>query len=98
VARKSIHVDIERIFTVKVQVFGPVEFTLESILQAIIKVAFKGLIEVVRQTSLTPRRYLQLLVDIQVLRQSASAFLKDSSVADALLEEVSTRHEDEGRV
>jgi len=53
---------------------------------------------VVRQTSLTPRRYLQLLVDIQVLRQSASAFLKDSSVADALLEEVSTRHEDEGRV
>lgn len=89
-ARKGVHVDIERIFTVKVQVFGQVEFTVESILQALFKIAFKALIEAVRQTTLTPRRYLQLQVDVQALRQSVGAFLRDSGVAENLLEEVSS--------
>ena len=88
-SRKGVHVDIERIFTVKVQVFGSVDFTLESILLNLLKIAFKALIELVRQSNLNRRGYTQLQVDVQLVRQAISAFVRDGSVLENLLEEVS---------
>ena len=87
--RKGIHVDIERIFTVKVQVFGPVEFALEPIMLAVLKIACKALIELTRQATLSRRGYVQLQVDVQLVRQAVGAFIRDASVLDSLLEEVS---------
>ncbi len=85
--RKGVHVDIERIFTVKVQVFGPVDFTPELILLAVLKVACKALIEWTRQATLSRRGYCQLQVDVQLLRQAVGAYVKDASVLETLLEE-----------
>lgn len=36
--RKGVHVDIERIFTVRVQVFTPIDLNLEPILIGLLKV------------------------------------------------------------
>jgi len=88
-ASKRVHVDIERIFTVKVQVFGqPVELGVESVLTAVLKAACKELIECTRLTTLSRREYCQLQVDVQLLRQAVGTYLKDASVLETMLEEV----------
>jgi hypothetical protein len=87
--RKRVHVDIERIFTVKVQVFGqPVELALEPVLMAVLKAACKALIEWTRLTTLSRRGYCQLQVDVQLLRQAVGTYVKDASVLETMLEEV----------
>lgn len=58
--RNGVHMDIERIFTVKVRIFGPVEFMVDSILTGILKVAFKALIETIRSSTLNRVTYLQV--------------------------------------
>lgn len=74
------HVDIERIFTVRVQVFGPVDLTLDSILLSLLKVAFKALVEITRQRTLTRTSYTQLQVRATstVRRRGPRASMEDA--------------------
>jgi hypothetical protein len=87
--RKGVLVDIERIFTVKVQVFGqPVDLAVEPVLMAVLKAACKALIEWTRLTTLSRKGYCQLQVDVQLLRQAVGTYVRDASVLETLLEEV----------
>ncbi len=86
--RGGVSLDIERLFSVRVQVFAPVELAVEPILLAVLRVACKALVERARQATLSLRGYCQLQVDVQVLRQAVGAYVKDPAVLEALLEEV----------
>lgn len=79
---------LERLFTVKVQVAAPVDLAVEPVLLAVLRAACKALVERVRATTLSPRGYCQLQVDVQVLRMAVGAYVKDAAALEALLEEV----------
>lgn len=79
---------LERLFTVKVQVAAPVDLAVEPVLLAVLRAACKVLVERVRATTLSPRGYCQLQVDVQVLRMAVGAYVKDTAALEALLEEV----------
>ena len=53
-----------------------------------VKVVLKGLIEAIRETTLSTEGYQQIQVDTQLLRQLLPYFLPDSSIADTMLDEV----------
>jgi hypothetical protein len=76
--RSGVHMDVERIFSVKVQVYGTVEFNSDSVLVSILKIACKALIEVVRQATLTPRRYTQVQVGKHATRHLSRALWAQS--------------------
>jgi hypothetical protein len=80
-------VDIERIFKVRVQVFGPVDFAVDPVLSGLLRVAAKAIIEAVRLATLSRQAYAQLQVDVQLLRQAVPSFVKDAATLDNMLEE-----------
>lgn len=86
---KGLHLDIERIFTAKVQDFGsPLGLTLDQILLGTLKAACKAVIEWTRQDTMSQRTYCQLMVDVHLVRQAVGTYVKDARVVETLLDEV----------
>uniref|UniRef100_A0A7S2S0E2 Vacuolar protein sorting-associated protein 51 homolog n=1 Tax=Rhizochromulina marina TaxID=1034831 RepID=A0A7S2S0E2_9STRA len=86
-AHKGLQLDIERVFSERVQVFGEVGFSLTSILEGLAKIALKAICEQVRASWISPEAYQQLLADVQFVRQISCCFVDDASVIDGLVDE-----------
>lgn len=84
----GVNLDVERLFSVRVEVFAPVDLAVEPVVLAVLRVACKALVERARAATLSLRGYCQLQVDVQLLRQAVGAYVKDPAVLEALLEEV----------
>jgi hypothetical protein len=61
---RGVQMDIERIFAKKVQIFGDVEFTRDSIVTGIFKISFKTFFECIRLSTFGRNGYQQIQVMI----------------------------------
>eukprot|EP00026_Physarum_polycephalum_P003086 Phypoly_transcript_03095.p1 GENE.Phypoly_transcript_03095~~Phypoly_transcript_03095.p1 ORF type:complete len:841 (+),score=168.35 Phypoly_transcript_03095:323-2524(+) len=76
------------LFDKKVDVFGPIEFTANSVLGAIVKIGLKTMLECVRLRTFSRNGYQQIQVDIHFLRLILWSFLGKNGPVDVLLSEV----------
>lgn len=86
-AHKGLQLDIERVFSERVQVFGEVRFNLASILEGLAKIVLKAMCEQIRVVWLTPDAYQQLLVDTQFVRLVSHCFVENVALLDGLVDE-----------
>ena len=90
----SLQQDIERMFSRKVQIFGPVEFTRDSIVCSVLKLCFKTMFECLRECTLGREGFQQVQVDAHFYRAMMPLFVDDVSLLNKILQEVITSARD----
>eukprot|EP00457_Paulinella_chromatophora_P002103 gb/GEZN01002107.1/.p1 GENE.gb/GEZN01002107.1/~~gb/GEZN01002107.1/.p1 ORF type:complete len:856 (+),score=133.20 gb/GEZN01002107.1/:28-2568(+) len=71
--------DIERLFAEKVVIFGPVAFRQDAVLDGILKVCFKALLEATRLRVLSKHDLQQLQLDVYAVRDNLPLSLDDAA-------------------
>lgn len=85
--------NIKKLFSEKIEIFGPVSFTRRTILFGIVKIFLKSMIECVRLQTFNKNGVQQLQIDAKYLQHELSRFVSDESVIFALLDEAVTSSE-----
>nr|CAB3267646.1 vacuolar protein sorting-associated protein 51 homolog [Phallusia mammillata] len=80
--------NIQKLFSERVDVFGPVEFSRTSILTGVVKIALKTLLECVRLKTFSKFGLQQLQVDCHYLQLYLWRFVSDENIVHGLLDEV----------
>lgn len=80
--------NIHRLFSEKIDLFGPVEFTKVSITTGIIKISLKTLLECVRLRTFSKYGLQQVQVDAHYLQMNLWRFVSDENVMYYLLDEI----------
>lgn len=80
--------NIHRLFSEKIYLFGPVEFTKVSITTGIIKISLKTLLECVRLRTFSKFGLQQVQVDAHYLQMNLWRFVADENVMYYLLDEI----------
>ena len=80
--------DVERMFSEKIAVFGNVEFSRESVVLGVFKVAIKSLLELARVATFSRAGYQQVQIDVLVLRHLLPHYLGEVAVVENLLDDV----------
>lgn len=99
-ATKQIHFDsarnnplmtnINKLFSERIEIFGPVAFTRRAILSGIVKIVLKSLIENLRLQTLNKNDFQQIQIDVKYLQHELSRFVSDENIIFALLDEAVT--------
>lgn len=86
----GLQLDIERMFSKKVNVFDTETFTLslECVLAVVMKAAVKASMEEIRVHAVGPLALSQLTIDFTFLKQVMGCVLKDAADVECLVEEV----------
>ena len=86
----GLQLDIERMFSKKVNVFDADSFTLslECVMGVVMKAAVKASMEEIRVHSIGPLAHSQLTIDYTFLKQVMGCVLKDAADVECLVEEV----------
>eukprot|EP00927_Polykrikos_kofoidii_P040074 TRINITY_DN34318_c0_g1_i1.p1 TRINITY_DN34318_c0_g1~~TRINITY_DN34318_c0_g1_i1.p1 ORF type:complete len:861 (-),score=201.35 TRINITY_DN34318_c0_g1_i1:185-2767(-) len=94
--KDSMELEMERLWGRKLQVYAPVPFTRPGTLLGILRVAFKALVEYLRDETLTRRGLQQVQLDCALLAEVTKDFVEteDVAVLESLLGEAlnSARH------
>eukprot|EP00549_Striatella_unipunctata_P017052 CAMPEP_0118723704 /NCGR_PEP_ID=MMETSP0800-20121206/32152_1 /TAXON_ID=210618 ORGANISM="Striatella unipunctata, Strain CCMP2910" /NCGR_SAMPLE_ID=MMETSP0800 /ASSEMBLY_ACC=CAM_ASM_000638 /LENGTH=178 /DNA_ID=CAMNT_0006632161 /DNA_START=164 /DNA_END=697 /DNA_ORIENTATION=- len=85
-AMKGLQLDVERMFTERVQIyptgFQMKEFTPSAVVAVMLRTAVGAIVEHVRVRSFTTKQYRQLQIDVEFLRQLVPHYVKDEFLAD----------------
>lgn len=84
----SIVSNIHRLFSEKIEIFSPVEFSKVSILTGIIKISLKTLMECVRLKTFSKFGLQQIQVDAHYLQMNLWRFVIDENLIHFLLDEI----------
>lgn len=86
----GLQLDIERMFSKKVNVYDTETFSLnlECVLGVVMKAAVKASMEEIRVHSVGPLALSQLTIDFNFLKQVMGCVLKDAADVECLIEEV----------
>ncbi|CAK8690046.1 unnamed protein product [Clavelina lepadiformis] len=80
--------NIQKLFSERVDVFGPVEFSRTSVLTGVIKISLKTLLECVRMKTFGKFGLQQLQVDCQYLQLYLWRFVSDENIVHTIIDEV----------
>ncbi|KAF0293720.1 Vacuolar protein sorting-associated protein 51 [Amphibalanus amphitrite] len=80
--------NIQKLFSERIEIFAPVEFSKVSILTGIIKIALKTLLECVRLKTFSKFGLQQIQVDVYYLQVNLWRFIADEKLLHGLLDEV----------
>ncbi|OZJ05869.1 hypothetical protein BZG36_00931 [Bifiguratus adelaidae] len=81
-------IDIDRLFSEKVEVFGKVDPSGYGICTAIIRIVFKAWIEIIRLQTLGKQEFWRLQIDVEWVRARLWVWFRDDLYQTRLLEEV----------
>lgn len=84
----SLMSNIQKLFSERVDVFGPVEFSRMSVLTGVVKIALKTLLECVRLRTFGKFGLQQLQVDCYYLQMYLWKFVSDENIMTFMLDEV----------
>ena len=87
---QSLMSNIQKLFSERIEVFTPVDFTRLSVLTGIIKISLKTLIECSRQSTFSRHGLQQMQVDSFYLQMFLWKFVSDENVMHSLLDEALT--------
>lgn len=85
--------NIKKLFSERIEIFGPVTFERRTIMFGIVKILLKTMIECVRLTTFNKNGVQQLQIDAKYLQHELSRFVVDENVVFALLDEAVTSAE-----
>lgn len=85
--------NIKKLFSERIEIYGPVSFQRRTILLGIIKIILKAMIESVRLQTFNKNGVQQLQIDAKYLQHELSRFASDENVVFALLDEAVTSAE-----
>lgn len=85
--------NIKKLFSERIEIFGPVTFQRRPIMTGIIKIILKTMIETVRLATFNENGVQQLQIDCKYLQHELSKFVSDENVIFALLDEAVTSAE-----
>lgn len=85
--------NIKRLFTERIEIYGPVSFQRRPILTGIVKIILKSMIETIRLATFNANGVQQLQIDCKYLQHELSKFVTDENVIFALLDEAVTSAE-----
>ncbi|XP_037092492.1 vacuolar protein sorting-associated protein 51 homolog [Pollicipes pollicipes] len=80
--------NIQKLFSERIEIFAPVEFSKASILTGIIKISLKTLLECVRLKTFNKFGLQQIQVDVYYLQVNLWRFVADDKLLHGLLDEV----------
>ncbi|XP_052862524.1 vacuolar protein sorting-associated protein 51 homolog isoform X1 [Anopheles cruzii] len=80
--------NIQRLFSEKIELFAPVEFSKVSIITGIIKLCLKTLLECVRLRTFSRYGLQQIQVDAHYLQMNLWRFVNDENLIHVLLDEI----------
>uniref|UniRef100_A0A182MUN4 Vacuolar protein sorting-associated protein 51 homolog n=1 Tax=Anopheles culicifacies TaxID=139723 RepID=A0A182MUN4_9DIPT len=80
--------NIHRLFSEKIEIFAPVEFSKVSIITGIIKICLKTLLECVRLRTFSRYGFQQIQVDAHYLQMNLWRFASDENLIHVLLDEI----------
>uniref|UniRef100_A0A182NHQ4 Vacuolar protein sorting-associated protein 51 homolog n=1 Tax=Anopheles dirus TaxID=7168 RepID=A0A182NHQ4_9DIPT len=80
--------NIQRLFSEKIEIFAPVEFSKVSIITGIIKICLKTLLECVRLRTFSRYGLQQIQVDAHYLQMNLWRFVSDENLIHVLLDEI----------
>uniref|UniRef100_A0A182S6Q2 Vacuolar protein sorting-associated protein 51 homolog n=1 Tax=Anopheles maculatus TaxID=74869 RepID=A0A182S6Q2_9DIPT len=80
--------NMQRLFSEKIEIFAPVEFTKVSIITGIIKICLKTLLECVRLRTFSRYGLQQIQVDAHYLQMNLWRFVSDENLIHVLLDEI----------
>ncbi|ETN59216.1 Protein fat-free [Anopheles darlingi] len=80
--------NIQRLFSEKIEIFAPVEFSKVSIITGIIKLCLKTLLECVRLRTFSRYGLQQIQVDAHYLQMNLWRFVNDENLIHVLLDEI----------
>ncbi|KAK3879184.1 hypothetical protein Pcinc_016227 [Petrolisthes cinctipes] len=86
----SLVANLNKLWSERIEIFAPVEFTRVSILTGIVKISLKTLLESVRLRTLSRFGLQQVQVDVHFLRTFLWSYVADEQVLNVLLDEVVT--------
>uniref|UniRef100_A0A7S3LP82 Vacuolar protein sorting-associated protein 51 homolog n=1 Tax=Aplanochytrium stocchinoi TaxID=215587 RepID=A0A7S3LP82_9STRA len=82
-----IQMDIERIFEKRIETFRQITFDTETIVQAILRIILKNMIECIRVLTLSRYGFQQIQVDVCCIRSIASILVDDASIPSTLVDQ-----------
>uniref|UniRef100_A0A182Y152 Vacuolar protein sorting-associated protein 51 homolog n=1 Tax=Anopheles stephensi TaxID=30069 RepID=A0A182Y152_ANOST len=80
--------NMQRLFSEKIEIFAPVEFSKVSIITGIIKICLKTLLECVRLRTFSRYGLQQIQVDAHYLQMNLWRFVSDENLIHVLLDEI----------
>ncbi|XP_053675451.1 vacuolar protein sorting-associated protein 51 homolog [Anopheles nili] len=80
--------NIQRLFSEKIEIFAPVEFSKVSIITGVIKICLKTLLECVRLRTFSRYGLQQIQVDAHYLQMNLWRFVSDENLIHVLLDEI----------
>ncbi|GMH91064.1 hypothetical protein TrST_g10008 [Triparma strigata] len=80
--------DIEKLFAEKIVVYGSVEFSRESVVLGVFKIAMQSLLLAARQARFSVNGLTQVQVDIALLRHLLPHYLSEHAVVDKIMDNV----------
>lgn len=83
-----VQMDIERMFAKRLQIYACVEFTLDSMLKGVLRIAFKAFLEHARMSTLTLNGFRQIQLDVQYIKVMLNHFVRDPTSLENLLAEI----------
>ncbi|KAL7643787.1 UNVERIFIED_CONTAM: hypothetical protein RMT77_005793 [Armadillidium vulgare] len=86
----SLVANLNKLWSERIEIFAPVEFTRMSILTGIIKISLKTLLESVRLKTFSRFGFQQVQVDTHYLRTYLWSYVADEKILNVLLDEVLT--------
>lgn len=86
----SLASNIQKMFSERIEIFSPVEFSKVSILTGIVKIALKTLLECVRLRTFSRFGFQQIQVDCHYLQLYLWRFVSDENLVRFLLDEIMT--------
>jgi len=90
--KTSMELEMDRLWAKKLQVFAPIPFNRNGAVAGILRIAFKGLYEYMREETFAKFGLQQMQVDCAFLAEVARDFVEpeEANVLDSLLDEVLT--------
>jgi len=85
--------NIKKLFSERIDIFGPVTFHRRAIMFGIVKILLKTFIECVRLKTFNKNGVQQLQIDAKYLQHELSRFVSDENIVFALLDEAVTSAE-----
>lgn len=85
--------NIKKLFSERIEIFGPVKFSRRTILFGIVKIVLRTMVECVRLKTFNRNGVHQLQIDAKYLQHELSRFVSDENVIFAILEESVTSAE-----
>ena len=86
--KKGVAKDIESMFMGKIEVYGGLEFTRESVVAGILKISLKGMLEAVREGSFSCKGLSQLMVDLGCVRQVLPHYIQGHLALDGTIDKI----------